>query len=104
MGYDSFRSKVLPVRIKKNFFIFACAGSTLLRGLFSTCGDWGLLLLQTMDSRARGLQYLQHVGSIVVAPGLSSTGSTVVVQRHVGSFWIRDRTCISCIGRWILYH
>ena len=24
--------------------------------------------------------------------------------RHVGSFQIRDRICVSCIGRWILYH
>ena len=67
MGYDSFRSKVLPGENLKNFFIFACAGSTLLQGLFSTCGDWGLLLLQTMDSRACGLQ-LQHAGSVAVAP------------------------------------
>ena len=22
----------------------------------------------------------------------------------VGSFWIRDGTCVSCTGRWILYH
>ena len=26
------------------------------------------------------------------------------VARHLGSCWIRDRTRVSCIGRWILYH
>ena len=25
------------------FFIFGCAGSLLLCGLFSSCGEWGLL-------------------------------------------------------------
>ena len=34
-------------------------------------------------------QYLWHMGSI--AP------------RHVGSSKIRDQTCVSCIGRWLLY-
>ena len=23
---------------------------------------------------------------------------------HVGSLWTRDQTCVSCVGRWILYH
>ena len=54
---------------------------------------------------------------IVVAPGLWSTVSAVVGARsqqwwvhglsslqHVGSPEVRDRTCVSCIGRRILYH
>ena len=52
----------------KNFylFIFGRAGFSLLCGLFSSCGEWGLLpscgkqashlLLQSMDSRVRGHQ------------------------------------------------
>ena len=28
----------------------------------------------------------------------------LVAPWHVGSFWTRNRTCSSCIGRWILYH
>ena len=28
----------------------------------------------------------------------------VSVSFSRGSSWIRDRTCVSCIGRWILYH
>ena len=52
-----------------------------------------------------------HVGS-VVAPGLQSAGSigSIVVAHRLscprvrGSFWIRDRTHVSCIGRQIAYH
>jgi len=59
-----------------------CAGSSLLHGLFSSCGDgmllsscrvrasrW-LLLLQSIGSRALRLQWLQHSGSIVEVPKL----------------------------------
>ena len=54
-----------------------------------------------VDSRARA--------SIVVVPGLWSTGSVFVamgfvVPRHVGSAQTRDRTSVSCIGRQILCH
>ena len=28
----------------------------------------------------------------------------LVALRLVGSFWVRDRTCVSCMGRQILYH
>jgi len=46
-------------------FIFGCAGSSLLHGLFSSCGEWGLfsmdfslqwlLGLQSMDFRVHRL-------------------------------------------------
>ena len=62
--------------------------------------SWWLLLFQ---SRLQGMW-----ASAVVAPGLWSTHSIVVVHRltlrHVGSSWIRDRTCVSCTVRQILYH
>ena len=60
---------------------------------FSSCGEWGLLfvavrrLLIAVASlvvehglQARRLQQLWHVGSVVVARGLQSTGSVVVVH------------------------
>ena len=63
-------------------------------GLFSGCGEWGLLLvamhrlLIAVTSvvaehglQARGLQQLWHTGSVVVACGLQSAGSVVVVHR-----------------------
>ena len=59
---------------------FGCAGSSLLLGPFSSCGEQGplwlwcaglswWLLLWNPGSRACGLQQLQHVGSEAVAPG-----------------------------------
>ena len=68
-------------------------GSLLLLGK-----QWRLLLWN-MDSRARV--------SVVVVPGLWSTGSVIVamgliVPRHVRSAWTGDQTSVSCIGRQVL--
>ena len=79
-----------------SFFIFGSAGSSLLwsgprGGGSSGCGAWALgrVDFSSCGSRAQA-HWLQHTG--VVAP------------QHVGSSWIRNRTYVSCIGRWILYH
>ena len=48
-------------------------------------------------------QQWPHAGSAVAVPGLQSTGSVVAAQ-HVGSYWVRSQTRVSCIGRGILYH
>ena len=70
-----------------SFFSFGCAGSWLLRGVFSSCGDWGLLFSGSVQAsrcsgvsccRARALRAQVSVG---VAPGLWSTGSVVVAHR-----------------------
>ena len=121
---------------------FGKAGSSLLCGLFSSCGDRGhslyvvcRLLAETtslvseLELRGMcGLQWSQHVGSVVAAPRLWSPGSAVaarglsscgsqalepglssccctglVALQNVGSSWPRDWTCVSCTGRWILY-
>ena len=50
----------------------------------------GFLLLGTLKSRVRGLQYLGWVGS--------------VVPRHVYSSWTRDGTHVPCLGGWSLNH
>ena len=68
--------------------------------------------LQSTGSRVHRLrsQLLQHVGSVVGAPGSRATDSVVVAYRlsfapgHVGSSQIKDQTHVSCTGRWILYH
>ena len=39
--------------ITKYYYYFVCAGSLLLLGLFSSCGEQGLLLLWSMGSRAQ---------------------------------------------------
>ena len=92
------------------FIYFARAGSLLLCVLFSTCGERVLLC----SRRARASLVVEHGlwgarASVVACTGLWSTDSTAVVHGlvilgHVGSFWTIDGTCVSCIGRWILYH
>ena len=98
--------------------LFGCAGSLQLQGLFSLrragatlylwCVGfslWGLLSLQSMGSRAGGLQQAQQLrlpGSRAQAQQLWCT--SLVVPRPVGSSQTRDQNYVSCIGRWILYH
>ena len=60
------------------------------------------LLSQSMGSRAPWLQYLQLSGSTAQAQQLWHMG--LAVPWHVGSSQIRGRTCISCLGRQILYY
>ena len=66
--------------------IFSCAASLLLHGLFSSCGQRGLLFssgaqaapcggFSSCGARGLGAQIL-----VVSAPGLWSTGSVVVVR------------------------
>ena len=114
---------------KKNkfiyLFIFGCIGFSLLRADFSVvvasggysslwCTGFSLqwLLIAEHGLYVHRLQQLWHVGSVVVARGLSSCGSRAqqlwhtgfVAPRHVGSSRTRARTCVPCIGRRILNH
>ena len=94
---------------------FGYAGSSLLRGLFSSCGEWGLLPgcgaqsshcggFSCCGAQAQGSQ-----ASVVVALGLWSVGSVSVVHeapqstlaalRHVGSSRTKDGACVPCTGR-----
>ena len=71
------------MHLKNYLFSFGCAGSSLLLELFSSCSlgysslRWAgflslwLLWLQSIGSRARGLQWLQHTASVGVVHGLS---------------------------------
>ena len=48
-------------------------------------------------------QALGHLGiSRCAVPGLWSAG--LVSPQHMGFSRTRDQTCVSCFGRWILYH
>ena len=67
------------------WFTFGCAGSSLLHGLFSCYGQYGLL--SSWDC-----------GPLVVTFLLVG----LVAPWHVVPSWIRDQTHVSCIGRWIL--
>ena len=106
-------------------FIFGCAAFLLPCGLFSNCSEqgplfialWRLLTVVASFCRAQAwghadfsscgtwFQRLQFLGSqllstgpIVVALGLS------FALPPMGSSQSRDLTCVSCIGRRILYH
>ena len=66
-------------------------------------------LVRGTGFRVRRLQSLWHVGSVGGIPGLRAQAQKLwctglVVPQHVGSFWIRDQTHVSCVGRQILYH
>ena len=104
-----------PFLIIIYLFVFGCAGSLLLRGLFSSCGKEGLLSsCGDWFSHCSGFsccraQSVGCAGSVVAAPRPSSTGSVAVAHGlaaawHVGSSWSRDQTHVSCIGRQIPNH
>ena len=98
-----------------------CAGFSLIAesGGYSLlpCAGFSLwwLLLWSPGSSAHGCQQLQYVGSVVAAQpsrcdfwvlehSLSGCGSSgIVAPQHVGSSWTSDGTCVSYIGRLILY-
>ena len=102
-------------------FIFGCAGSSLLCGLFSNCSEEELLccicgLLILVFSCCR-IHALGSWASVIMVSGLSSCGSQtlqkkakylwhtgLVALQHVGSSWTRNRTHVSCTCRQILHH
>ena len=84
-------------------FTFCCAVSSSMYGLFSSCGEQGLLSgCGTQASHCSGFsccraQTLEHK--------LSSGGAqTLVALGHVESSGTRDQTHVSCTGRQILHH
>ena len=89
---------------------------------FSSCSEWRLLFVavcglliavaslccralalgvQASVVVACGLQQLWLTGSRAQAQQLQRTG--LVVLWHVGSSQTRVRTCVPCVGRWILF-
>ena len=77
---------------------FGCAGSSLLR----------LLLLRSTGSRAQASAVVAHGLSSCCSPALEHRLNIVVhlvsCSTAYGIFPTRDRSCVSCIGRQILYH
>ena len=104
------------------FFIFGHAGSLLLCRLFFSCSRWRVLSSCNVQASQIGsfscaAQALGHTGFSSCGRGLSSYSSWALERRlnsfgtgglvalwHVRFSWIRDKTHVSCIGRWILYH
>ena len=110
--YDSFKIYLL--------INFGCTGSSLLCGLFSSCGEQGahfaVVHRLLIALSCCGAQALRHEGFRAVACGLSSCTSWALEHRlnscgiwlscsvTCQSSWIRDQTHVSCIVRQILYH
>ena len=86
-------------------FIFGCHGSSLPHGLFSSCGERGLLMVVASCAVEQGLQgtwawqlWLRDSGA--QAQALWCRG--LFAPRHAGWSRIRVETRVSCTGRWIL--
>ena len=104
-----------------NLFICGCAGSLLLRELFSIAASRGYSLVVVQGFLIvvvplfveHGL-YGAHT-SVIGTHGLSCGSQSLqrrlnscgtlglAAPQYVGSSRIRDGTCVSCIGRQILY-
>ena len=101
---------------QQNMFIYlGCVGSTLLHRLFSSCSKWGLCFIvvcRLHGARALGHTGFSHCGlwaHYLWFPGSRAQAQSLwhrslAATQHMGSSWTRDWTCVSCIGRWILYH
>ena len=80
--------KQAAVFFKKNIifvFIFGCAGASLLQGLFSSCGEQGLLFIEVYGLLIVVASLVAEYGlraqaSVVVVPRLQSTGSIAVMH------------------------
>ena len=94
-----------------NFIYFGCVGLLLCR-LFSSGGGQGLLQLSgrplAVASLAVGYRLQGTWAQQVSAPGryrLHGGGTGAWLPRGImGSSRNRDRTHVSCVGRWTLYH
>ena len=73
--------------------LHCCTGFSLVVASFA--------LLWSMDSSARRLQKLFLLSSTAQAQQLWRRA--LVALQRVGSSWIRNRTHVSWIGRWLLY-
>ena len=80
---------------------------------FSSFREWGPLILIALASPVVELRLWVVQASVVMLGELSSCSSQVwgqklgypglVAPKHVGSSRTRDQTCVSCVGRQILY-
>ena len=100
---------VQRISLKKFFiisFIFDCARSCCYVG-FSLHVVYGILIAVAFLVVGHGLQGV--TASVVVTPISRAQAQQpwhtgLIAPKHVGSSWTRNRTCVSCISRWILCH
>ena len=95
---------MIKLRLLENIslLILGCAGSLLLRGLFSSCGEQGRLSSSGAWPYCGSFFAAEHTLQVRGLQDLWFTG--LVARRCVGSSGIRDQTCVSSIARRILYH
>ena len=67
--------KINPLFLKKLFYFWLHWVFVAVRGLFSSCSERGLLLLWSTGSRRAGFSSCGHLGSVVVARGLSCSAA-----------------------------
>ena len=103
-------------------FIFGCVGSSLLctgflylhrAGATLNCGVWASHCSGFSCCRARAVgvrasvvaaRGLSRCGSQALERRLSSCGARLRYSAACGIFRTRARTCVPCLGRWILNH
>ena len=96
---------VLGLHCRLGFPLVVVSGVTFRLWDMGFSLQW-LLLFYSLGSKVCGLSnYSLHA----LECRLQSTGSMVVTQglsrfKNVGSFWIRDQTYVSCIGKQIPNH
>ena len=82
-------------------WVFTVAWASLC--VSGVCWD---VSLQWLPSGARA-SVVAAMGSVLVAPGSRAQQlwcRGLVALWHVGSSWIMDLACVSCVGKLILYH
>ena len=78
----------------------SCVATVSHCGGFSCCRTWALGHTGFSNCSFLALEHrLSTCGMYLVLVAWS-----LVAPWYVGSSWTRDQTCVSCIGRWILYH
>ena len=105
------RGSTLILSLKRKKIIFDCAGSLLLCRLFCPCGKQGLLAVVVggllcygvycCGEQALGYSGFRRCGFQALEHRFDSFGTWVSCST---TRRIRDWTCVSCIGRWILNH
>ena len=67
-------------------------------------GMWGKIFVQTLLIKIRSVIAFLESNCVCVCVCVCVWCPGLVALWHMASFWTRNQTCISCIGRWILYH
>ena len=79
------------------FFVFACAGSSLLQGLFASCGKWGLCSSSSVQA-SHWSGFPRCRAQSVLTQTWYWCRTSLVAPRHVGI--LPDQGSTSCLLHW----